>query len=92
MVMRAKGGIGSSSPNPIEKGTGELENFSEEGDSSQITKTTDLKFSNHSLDIPMSNSSLEMKCYKKLGQMRATNASECGSSTGSIENNESMRI
>lgn len=29
--------------------------------------------------------------YKKLGQARATDASECGSTTGPIENNESMR-
>ncbi|KAH0465032.1 hypothetical protein IEQ34_005135 [Dendrobium chrysotoxum] len=153
-VMRSEEGIGSSSPNPIEKGTGELENFSEEEDSSQITKATDLKLSNHPLGIPMNNSSLEtdaavlslghainlqssmvtiseleaekmkdtckvsmptkgeMKSvsqatdipklgvdlnnpfypYKKLGQVRATDASECGSSTGPMENNESMRI
>ncbi|PKU85420.1 hypothetical protein MA16_Dca003159 [Dendrobium catenatum] len=57
--MRSEEGIGSSSPNPIEKRTGELENFSKERDSSQITKATDLKFSNHPLDIPMNNSSLE---------------------------------
>lgn len=29
--------------------------------------------------------------YKMLGQVRATDASECGSTTGPIENNESMR-
>lgn len=151
-VIRSEEGIRSSLLDPKEKGTEELENSSEE-ETSEITKATDLRFSNSPVDIPMNNTSIEtdvallslghainlqscicttgelegenmeviyraslptkgeMKSdpqaadllrfgvdlnnpfypYKKLGQVRTTGASECGSTTGPMERNESMR-
>ncbi|XP_020572753.1 uncharacterized protein LOC110019436 isoform X2 [Phalaenopsis equestris] len=58
-----------------------------------LLEKRELKSDPHAADLPRLGVDLNNPFYpyKKLGQVRATDPSECGSTTGPMENNESMR-